>query len=152
MNRPERSAHGTADVCAEGANQHGARGEEIAWLLARLLAPYVAAQLSRAPADDWCDQATSPLGQRRHRELAKRGAFPAFKDGRKWRARRADVEAYIRAQRPGAPLDGAAPLAAAGAPPANDAAADDDPAVRAALAEVGLELAPRPARPGRHRR
>lgn len=152
MNRPERSARGTADVCAEGANGHGARGEQIARLLARLLAPYLAAELRRAPADDWCDQDTSPLGRRRHRELAKRGAFPAFKDGRRWRARRADVEAYIQALRTAGPLEGAPSLAAAGAPPANDATADDDAAVRAALAEVGLELVARPARPGRHRR
>lgn len=114
---------------------------------ARLLAPLVAAELASAAGEDWIDQETSPLGRRKHRELAKRGAFPAHKDGRRWRARRADVDAFIEAQRPGARLE---------EPPANHDAADDaaahDAAVRAELAGAGLALAPGTTPPARRRR
>lgn len=113
--------------------------------LARLLAPLIREELSADAREEWIDQTCSPLGRRRHRELARRGAFPAFLDGRRWRARRADVDAYIQAQRPGAPLD---------TRQANDhaTAEDDDHDVQAVLAEVGLELSPQRARPARSRR
>lgn len=139
MNRTEPSGRGTANVCAQNDNPTEATMVAALLPLARLLAPFVAAELAANAGDTWIDQRTSPLGRRAHRELAKSGAFPASKVGRYWRARRADVDAYIEAQRTGASLD---------ARPANDCDApdeDDDPGVRAALAEHGLELAPLPA-------
>lgn len=48
---------------------------------------------------DWVDAATAPMGARRFRTLARQGAFPATKDGRKWMAKRVDVDAYLRSQR-----------------------------------------------------
>ncbi|MBK7582095.1 MAG: helix-turn-helix domain-containing protein [Myxococcales bacterium] len=60
-----------------------------------------ALRLHAAPqAGDWCDAKTSPLGSPwTFRRLAKQGAFPTFKQGRKLIARRADVERYIIDQR-----------------------------------------------------
>lgn len=46
---------------------------------------------------EYYDQATSPLGRRRHLEAARRGAFPSYKEGNRVLAKRADVDAYIRA-------------------------------------------------------
>lgn len=135
MDRTETSGRGTADVYAP--NEKPEDGHDIARLLGRLLAPYVAAELAAAKGGDWVDQRNSPLGWRRHIELAREGAFPAHKEGRRWRALRCDVEAYIRSQPSGVSLD---------TPPLNDPAPaeDDDPEVRAVLAEVGLDLAPKP--------
>lgn len=138
MNRTVRTARGTADVCAQNENP---TDPTIGALLplARLLAPLVAAELSSGEA--WIDQHGSPLGRRRHCELARSGAFPARCVGRRWLARPADVDAYIGAQRGAARLD---------VRPANDAApaADEgeEPGVRAVLGEHGLEMKPPAAR------
>ena len=138
MNRTEPSGRGTANVCAQNDNQTEATIAAALLPLARLLAPFVAAELAGSDGEDWIDQHASPLGRRRHCELARSDAFPARRVGRRWLARRADVDAYIEAQRTGAALD---------VRPANDRDAldeDDDPGVRAVMAEHGIELKPLP--------
>lgn len=49
-----------------------------------------------AEADEWVDQTNSPLGRRRHCELARKGVLPASLDGRRYKVRRADVERYLQ--------------------------------------------------------
>lgn len=124
---------------------HPSRTPDLARLVARLLAPLVAEELAGRAADDWIDQRSSPLGRRRHVELARAGAFPAHKEGRRWLVRRAELDAYIGGHR-----SGGVPLAAG---PANDHATDEaeDRDMRALLREHGLELLPKagPARMGR---
>lgn len=140
MDRPARRGSRTGDVCARTENHSGQALFDALRPLVRLLAPLIREELSSDPREGWIDQATSPLGRRAHRELAKAGAFSAQKIGRRWLARTVDVDAYIRGHERGAPLE---------ARPAVDVAPDhedDDPAVRAALAEVGYELAPKPVR------
>lgn len=136
MNRTANTGRGTANVYALDDIPEPLRGA--LRTVALLLASLAREELPSVTGDDWIDQRTSPLGRRRHRELAKSGAFPAFFEGRRWLARRADVDAYIEGKRWTAPLEGR---------PANDArGADDeadDPAVRAMLAEADLELAPK---------
>jgi len=52
--------------------------------------------LEEADPDEWVDQEASPLGRRRHCELARQGAFPsAHKVDGRWQVRRKDVDAYI---------------------------------------------------------
>ncbi len=108
----------------------------------------VAAQLPGRAAEDWVDQHRSPFGRRRHCELARRGAFPAYPVGRQWLVRRSDLDAYIQAH------DASQRLAPRDTRPANDAAPDEDadPAVLAVLAEAGLELEPKAHRPRKGRR
>jgi hypothetical protein len=79
--------------------------------LARVFAPFVAAELREATsgqdAEPWLDQTCSPLGRRLHCALARSGALPARKMGRRWLVRRTDIDAYIlkhgRAAEPAAP-------------------------------------------------
>lgn len=148
MGRTERPAR-TANVCASHGHENRERAAEIVCQLARLLAPFVAAELRRIPSDDWVDQTTSPLDRKRHCKLAKAQAFPAHKEGRRWLARRSDIDAYIEACGSDS-TPAARPLAIPATRPANDAH-EGDPSVEAALAEVGLELAPMPARPRKGR-
>lgn len=145
MSRTVRTAR-TANVCAQTPGDEGPRPDDPRVLLARILAPFIAEELRRILSDDWLDQTTSPLGRRRHCELARAGAFPASKEGRRVRARRADVDAYITASRTRRTTH-----AVALARPASDTAHGDgeDPAVRDVLGEVGLELTPRRTRKGR---
>lgn len=153
MIRKAEATCDTANVCAKNINECEVSGNDLARLLARFLAPYVAAELRRFAAGDWCDQTCSPLGRRRHRELASRGAFPAYKEGRRWRARLADVEAYIQTHPTGDAPDTPGGVAALRMRPATDAALhEDDAAVRAALAEAGLVLVASPSRGRRCRR
>lgn len=98
MSRTVRTAR-TANVCVQTPGDEGPRPDDPRVLLARILAPFIAEELRRILSDDWIDQTTSPLGRRRHCELARAEAFAASKEGRRWRARRADVEAYITASR-----------------------------------------------------
>src|SRR5262245_46482863 len=48
---------------------------------------------------EWVDQATSPLGRRRHCALVRAGKLPACRDGRRVLVRRADIEAYLATKR-----------------------------------------------------
>ncbi|MDX2055677.1 MAG: hypothetical protein SFV15_24960 [Polyangiaceae bacterium] len=72
--------------------------EEVFRLLARLIAPYLT-ELGQTEAELYYDQHTSPLGKRRHLNLARRGALPAHKVGRRVLVRHVDVHAYIVAHR-----------------------------------------------------
>lgn len=95
-------------------------------LLARLVAPQAAEQTS----DEWIPHNRSPLGARRTRELARRGAFPgARKVGRKVLIPRAELNAYIE-------REGRAPLANDN----GDEGASD--AVSDLAAELGYTLSP----------
>jgi hypothetical protein len=95
--------------------------------IAELIRGIVREELRAAQDDDagdpWVDQNESPLGRREHCRLARDGAFPARKVGKRWLARRSALDAFIEAH-PTAKADGA---------PANDTAAS-------VLAEVGIEL------------
>jgi hypothetical protein len=103
-------------------------------LFARLFVPFVMAELranantDAEPDDAWIDQTRSPLGRRLHCALARSGALPARKVGRRWLVRCADVSAYIvehgRAAEPSSTDEGA---------PAEDDAA----AIRDLLASCG---------------
>ena len=46
-------------------------------------------------APEWVDQTNSPLGRRRHLELARTGVLKSTKDAGKVRIRRSDIEAYL---------------------------------------------------------
>ncbi|MFO0593585.1 MAG: helix-turn-helix domain-containing protein [Polyangiaceae bacterium] len=104
-------------------------------MLAHLLAPFLAPALARVaqnePEDDWMDQGCSPLGRRLHCSLARRGALPARKLGRRWLVKRTVVEAYI------------AEHGKAAEPPPSPDVADtdyDENAVRELLATCGQHL------------
>lgn len=45
--------------------------------------------------EEWVDQKHSPLGKRRHLELARTGKLPSKKDGRRVLVRRDDLNAYL---------------------------------------------------------
>jgi hypothetical protein len=77
-----------------------------------------------AAADEWVDARSSGLGRRLFLRLAHDGAFPVFKRGRSFVAKRSDVDAYIERQRievterpqpepPRPPSPGGDPIAAA---------------------------------------
>lgn len=68
-------------------------GGRIAALLEELAEEF--RKLELAQTEDLVDQARSPLGRRRHCQLVRSGAIPGRKVGRRWLARRADVEAFI---------------------------------------------------------
>jgi hypothetical protein len=51
-------------------------------------------------ADDWIDQAHSPLGRRMHCRLVRTGALPGVSVHRRVLVRRRDLDAYIEARRP----------------------------------------------------
>lgn len=46
-------------------------------------------------ASEWVDQKVSPLGRRRHLDLARRGVLRSTKDAGRVLIRRADIEAYL---------------------------------------------------------
>lgn len=48
---------------------------------------------------EWVDARSSGLGRRLFLRLAREGAFPIFKRGRVYVARRSDLDAYIERQR-----------------------------------------------------
>lgn len=54
-----------------------------------------AALAERGAANDWVDQRSSPLGRRRHLELARSGVLPSRKHGSKVLVRRDDLNDYI---------------------------------------------------------
>jgi hypothetical protein len=74
--------------------------------LADLLAPLieavaerVAERLGKQAPDDWVDAHTSGIGVRTFRKAAKAGAFQVSHIGRKWVARRSDVDRWVASQR-----------------------------------------------------
>lgn len=61
----------------------------------------VSAELAEQNAGaEWIDQAHSPLGRRRHCELARTGVLPAAKEGRRVLIRRSDINAYLDTKQP----------------------------------------------------
>jgi hypothetical protein len=55
--------------------------------------------VSEADRDAWVDQVTSPLGRRRHCELARRGLLAgARKDRGRWYVRRREIDAYLESR------------------------------------------------------
>ena len=68
--------------------------------LRRLIREAVAAALPAAVArDEWVDAHSSGLGRRTFLRLAREGAFPVSKVGKRYVARRADVASYLEQQR-----------------------------------------------------
>jgi excisionase family DNA binding protein len=64
--------------------------------LAELLAEMVEAAVDeRLAGAEFYDQRTSPLGKRRHLELARAGKFPSVKVGTKVLVRREDLHAFM---------------------------------------------------------
>lgn len=64
-------------------------------------------ELLEAPdPDEWVEQERSPLGQRRHCELARDGKFPSARkrDGH-WYVRRRELDAYIEGGTPPEPRE-----------------------------------------------
>jgi excisionase family DNA binding protein len=71
-------------------------------ILARAFAPVIARavvdELTAGRTADYVDQASSPLPARTHCRLIREGAIPGMQAGRRWIAKRADVDAYIEAR------------------------------------------------------
>lgn len=101
---------------------------------ARLFVPFVLAELRANtigdPGDTWIDQTRSPLGRRLHCALARSGALPARKMGRRWLVRVADVDAFIVA-------NGRAAEPAIAAEDDDPSAESDAAAIRKLLASCG---------------
>jgi hypothetical protein len=92
--------------------------------LRELIVDAVRAVAATATQDEWVDARSSGLGRRLFLRLAREGAFPIFKRGRSFVAKRSDVDAHIERQRievalrrepepPRPPSPGADPIAAA---------------------------------------
>lgn len=68
-------------------------------VLARTLAPAIARavvdELRAGQGADFYDQSSSPLGVRRHCAAIRAGKLPGTKVGRRWLAKRSDVERYM---------------------------------------------------------
>ena len=62
----------------------------------RVLADAIEAQPS---STEYYDQETSPLKRRRHLQLAREGAFPYIKDGRRILVRVEDVQEFLNSKR-----------------------------------------------------
>ena len=67
--------------------------------LRELIAEAVRTAAPQAKYEEWVDGRTSGLGRRLFLRLAHEGAFPIFKRGRSYVARRADVDAHIERHR-----------------------------------------------------
>ncbi len=67
--------------------------------LADLLAEKVAQRLAKPAADDYVDARGSGLGVRTFRLAAKAGELPVYRVGKRWVAKRSDVQAYVERQR-----------------------------------------------------
>ena len=67
--------------------------------LARALAPAIARcvvdELRAGQSPDFYDQHSSPLGPRKHCAAIRSGKLPGTKVGRRWLAKRTDVERYM---------------------------------------------------------
>lgn len=64
--------------------------------IAECVAEMIEATIARGvAANEWVDQAHSPLGKRRHLELARAGKLPSKKIGRLVLVKRDDLNAYL---------------------------------------------------------
>lgn len=94
---------------------------------------------AKGPAVDWLDQRSSPLGRRAHCRACASGDIPgARKVGRRWLARRSDLDAYIAAH--GRPADAPAGATTPGTSSAPLAPANDTGEPSAAEVEAELRL------------
>ena len=53
---------------------------------------------ARREADEWVDASSAPFGRRTFLRLARERAFPVFRVGKKYVARRSDIEGYLERQ------------------------------------------------------
>ena len=67
--------------------------------LRELVVDAVRSVAAKATPNEWVDARSSGLGRRVFLRLAREGAFPIFKRGRSYVAKRSDVDAYIEQQR-----------------------------------------------------
>ncbi|WP_169928385.1 helix-turn-helix domain-containing protein [Labilithrix luteola] len=51
-----------------------------------------------AAKSEWVDQKNSPLGRRRHCDLAREKKLPSVKDGRRVLIKRSDIDAYLKSK------------------------------------------------------
>ena len=72
--------------------------ETLARAVAPVLARAVVDELAAGRTGDYVDQTSSPLPARTHCRLVREGVIPGMRAGRRWIAKRADVEAYIDAR------------------------------------------------------
>jgi hypothetical protein len=96
-------------------------------LIARAIAPAIARAVVdelRASDDEWLDQKSSPLGARRHCAAIRSGELPGRRIGRRYLAKRDDVEAYVKQQ----------------AKKPRKAKADDDADLDELAREIGLRV------------
>lgn len=96
---------------------------------------------ARSDADEYYDQASSPLPARTHCRLVRSGAVPGFKVRGRVLVRRADLRAYIE-RHPVEPIVAAPARAATKA----ERVAAEDAAVAAALERLGINGATRRSR------
>lgn len=80
---------------------HDALGALLAPLASRI-ADEVIARLTGGD-EGWIDQHGSPLGARIHCRAIRRGELAGHRLGRRWLARRGDVDAYLAARAAGTP-------------------------------------------------
>lgn len=81
-----------------------ARIERAKKLITEGVMEMVEAQVARGmAAGEWVDQATSPLGRRRHCELVRSGALPGVREGRRVLVRREDLNKYLMGKQRVAP-------------------------------------------------
>lgn len=85
-------------------------------------------QAAKGDGDAWISQEDSPLGRREHCRLARSGALPGRKVGKRWLVRRSELDAYIEAHG-----------AKAKPPEAAPAKSPSEPSADAVLHELGLE-------------
>ena len=79
----------------------GARKGDVLRVIAEALVPYLRELLQPPTASpQYYSQLDSPLGRRRHLELARRGTLPRKKVGRMVLVRREDLDAFIDSQHP----------------------------------------------------
>lgn len=110
--------------------------------LVELLLPALRARLAsedaaKGAAGDWLDQRTSPLGRRAHCRACASGAITdARRVGRRWLARRSDLDAYIAAH--GRPAAAPREQAPAESSPANDTGAPTAAEIEAELRPLGV--------------
>lgn len=104
--------------------------------LRALIAEAMQGVVPRAQQEEWIDARSSGLGRRLFLRLGREGAFPIFKRGRSYVARRCDLDAYIERQRvPFQPTPAPSPSP----PPPPPDGAPFDP-IAAALAEGRLRI------------
>jgi excisionase family DNA binding protein len=65
-------------------------------LLVEAVGEMVDAQIAKGVSGtEWIDQATSPLGRRRHLRLVRQGVLRGVREGRRVLVRRKDIDAYL---------------------------------------------------------